>query len=401
MDKIVDFPDRESIEQEAAEWLIKLDGESVLRPEELQALREWMHRSPLHRDELINLSEFWRDQSLVALPISLEELYYETSSMTNSKVQMNWSRYQWLAVSAALGITICLLLVYKVDGLVRHSNDSILIADKVKSSETNYAYFATAIGQQRTVTLSDGSVVFLNTNSQIRVDYQPGYRNILLLQGEAHFDVSRQPDRPFQVYAGRGRVQALGTAFTIYYRESDDVDITVTEGKVALSVLTKEEGGGINKSELFKDKSKRIVTSAAQLPAYYVTIPIDELGVLEAGQATSILVAEETGTAQGYKLDKIKSVSEEELERRAAWRSGLLIFTGNSLEEVVNEISRYTTLSIEIIDPELKKIRIGGRFSIESTDALFNALEANFGLQVTHMDYNHVQISSASKHSIE
>ena len=90
-------------------------------------------------------------------------------------------------------------------------------------------------------------------------------------------------------------------------------------------------------------------------------------------------------------------MAEEELARRGAWRDGLLIFTGDSLEDVVREVSRHTTLSIDIVDPELKQVRIGGRFSLSSTSEFFNALEANFGLGVTRLDYNRVEISAVSK----
>ena len=112
-------------------------------------------------------------------------------------------------------------------------------------------------------------------------------------------------------------------------------------------------------------------------------------------------MAQQPQAQSTYKLDQIKTIAQDELERRGAWRSGLLIFTGNSLEEVVAEISRYTTLNIEIVDPELKKIRIGGQFSVDgSTSALFDALEANFGLTITQLDYNRVKISAAKKNKI-
>ena len=118
---------------------------------------------------------------------------------------------------------------------------------------------------------------------------------------------------------------------------------------------------------------------------------------MEAGQETTILVAHKSVVDAPNQLDSIKQVAEDELVRRGAWRSGLLVFSGASLEEVVKEISRYTTLSIDIVDPELKTVRIGGRFSLESTTALFDALEANFDLKVTRLGYERVEISSAKK----
>jgi len=84
MDKVFDFPNKEKIEREAAEWLIRLDGDTQLSTDELSTLREWIQKSPLHRNELLSFREFWGDQSPVALPISLDELCY-TRSDTQKK----------------------------------------------------------------------------------------------------------------------------------------------------------------------------------------------------------------------------------------------------------------------------------------------------------------------------
>ena len=83
------------------------------------------------------------------------------------------------------------------------------------------------------------------------------------------------------------------------------------------------------------------------------------------------------------------------MARRLSWRKGLLIFAGEPLEEVVAEISRYTTVSIEITDPTVRTIKIGGQFRVGEIDAMFDVLEENFGLRVTRLSYNHIQLSAA------
>ena len=276
------------------------------------------------------------------------------------------------------------------------------------------------MGEQRQLELPDGSVIYLNTNSQVQIDYTATTRNILLLQGEAHFDVAKNPGRPFNVYAGGGLVQAVGTAFTVFFKDDEAIDVTVTEGKVALSALsikqgqlqvgtagkratpTQQQASNTSPSVKPATKTPEANPNSNQALAYYASIPVDKLGELEAGQVTTLIVAQQPQAQSTYKLDQIKTIAQDELERRGAWRSGLLIFTGNSLEDVVAEISRYTTLNIEIVDPALKKIRIGGQFSVDgSTSALFDALEANFGLTVTQLDYNRVKISAATKNKTE
>ena len=377
MDKVYDFPDRKQVEEEAAEWLIKLDGDTSLSPTQLQELRRWMHKSPAHKDELLSFGEFWSNQSLVALPITLEELYYQDPETSKRSA---WGKRSSFMVIASM-LLFAIAVWFKGSWFDRHS-------------DLNSALYATAIGQQKTIDLPDGSTVFLNTNSQLQIDYSEHLRNVILLQGEAHFDVAKASDRPFRVYAGRGRVQAVGTAFTVHYRNGNDIGVTVTEGKVALGVLPQEQLEKIEISPLaaHAPSAAKHKKSSAPLGVPPASI-VDELGVLEAGQMTAILVAQ--GDANANKLDDIQTIAEDELQRRESWRSGVLVFAGNSLQEVVSEISRYTTLSIEIVDPELNNIRIGGRFSVESPDALFDALEANFDLQVTRLGYKRVEVSSS------
>ena len=390
MGNIHELPDRETIEHEASAWLVRLDSERRLEPEELDQLRTWMQRSPSHREELLSLSEFWGDQSLTALPIPLERLCYDPTDKKTAVTAIRWQSFQPQALAALLVMAIGIALVVNTSWLTG-------------GVDQNTARYATAIGQQRSITLPDGSILHLNTNSQVKIDYSPAYRNVKLLQGEAYFDVAKQPERPFRVYAGRGRVQAVGTAFTVFYRNNNDVDVVVTEGTVALGVLNEKAATKADEdiSQLTAQPAKPIQSESSSTlnpPAtdYYLAMPVNELGLLEAGQETTILLAQDSKT-DGKPLDSVKTIAQSEIERRGAWRSGLLVFSGNSLEEVVAEISRYTTLSIDIVEPDIKQLRIGGRFSVDNTRALFNALEANFGLKVTQLDLQRIEISSSKK----
>lgn len=385
MNKVYEFPEREVIEQEAAEWLVQLDGERVPDDAMLARLREWMQRSPAHREELLRLNEFWSDQSLVALPIALDQLCHEPAAAAPPERQPLAGFYP----RGMIATMASLLVLF-----------SVVLSDYRPAVWQNFwgkqsGLYASAIGEQRSLELADGSTVYLNTNSQVKIDFGANFRDIYLLQGEAYFEVAKQPARPFRVFAGRGRVQAVGTAFTVRYHINDDVDITVTEGTVALAVLKAGEDV-IDISATQKVDPVNAVSPPAieqLLPA----VPVDQLGLLKAGQVTTILIADHSNADSAKSLAEIKTVSAQELDRRGSWRSGLLIFSGNTLEEVVAEVSRYTPLSIDIVEPQLKSLRIGGRFSVESPRALFDALEANFGLRITQLDYQRVEISSAAE----
>ena len=105
-------------------------------------------------------------------------------------------------------------------------------------TEAQPTHFLTQVGEQKTIALSDGSTVILNTDSVLDIELTENSRIMRLTQGEAHFDVAPNPDRPFLVYAGDGIVKAVGTAFTVYLRKKA-VEVTVSEGVVALIARAK------------------------------------------------------------------------------------------------------------------------------------------------------------------
>lgn len=226
----------------------------------------------------------------------------------------------------------------------------------------------------------------LNTNSQIEVEYNEGFRNINLLQGEAHFEVAKNPDHPFRVYAGMGRVQAVGTAFTVYLKDKG-MNVLVTEGRVALASL------GVSEHSRTSQEQAGDIRGVQLDP--YVSSQSKNIGILEAGESVTLAVADSTGASERQLNHVVEVVDESELSRRQSWRDGLLVFSGEPLEQIVFEISRYTTVSIEIPDPDLKKIQIGGRFKVGDIDNMFDVLETNFGLQVNRLSYNRVELKAA------
>ena len=72
------------------------------------------------------------------------------------------------------------------------------------------------------------------------------------------------------------------------------------------------------------------------------------------------------------------------MERRFSWLNGQLVFRNEKLQQVIKEISRYVPAQIVIDDPELKEMRISGRFTIGDTDALLEAIEVSFNVHASH-----------------
>lgn len=373
-ENVVEFPDRKVIEDEAGAWLIKLDGDGVPSAEDLASLRDWLARSPVHREQLNSLADFWGKMNVLtelAVPLGHPNGDVKIGSVERFRQVMPRMRVAGFATAiVAIGVATAFWL-------------------RPDPNADSNGLYATAVGQQQSTTLADGSVVLLNTNSQLEVDFDYEFRNIRLLQGEAHFTVAKDIERPFRVYAGNGRVQAVGTAFSVYLKD-DSIDVTVTEGEVTLAAVGRL-GTDAMPQQGISPGSDRSSGAIAKINNGYV----ESLGTLRAGESTTFQSVPDAGTPGP--INTIETIEAPEMAKRLSWRDGILTFTGEPLEVVVDEITRYTTISIEFADPLVKAKRIGGRFPIGETDAMFDTLEANFGLRVTRLSHDRVLLSAADE----
>ena len=375
MNNISDFPDRAIIEEEAGAWIIMLDSETEPSEQQRQAFKEWMSRSPAHREEVKNLAKFWGKMNILTeLAVPQHIVPHNRKSRRQKQSSPFISNIAIAAYSLSLAVGIALWV------------------QLAPSNSPQNGLYATAVGQQKTIQLRDGSTLQLNTNSQVRVDYTDQHRDIRLLQGEAHFDVAKNPNKPFRVAAGHGLVQAIGTAFAVYLN-GDQLNVTVTEGQVGLQSLRPTYKINPAKSaaaQPIKSAAAPEVASAAAQEIEKATAKQQSLGQLNAGQSITITnLLADSSAAQAIET-AIEEISPQELERRLSWRKGYITFSGAPLDQVVAEIGRYSLISIELTDPTMASIKIGGQFRVGETDAILESLEKNFGLQVKRIAYNRV-----------
>lgn len=375
-ENIVEFPDRKAVEEEAATWLIKLDGDTVPSADELASLREWLARSPVHREQLASLAGLWGKMNVLtelAAPLGHVEGGVMRGPFNKTRdVIPQIARAGFVTAIVVFGIAVAATLLLRSDPFL-----------------SSNGFYSTAVGEQQATKLADGSVVLLNTNSQVKVEYENEYRNIRLLQGEAHFTVAKNAERPFQVYAGNKRVQAVGTAFSVYLKD-DAIDVTVTEGIVALASV----------SSASPNQPQQAVNQTTSMPSAgsnaiagidFIEVPV----TIKAGE--SVTLPNSSGLNTVSSINAIETVEAREMTKRQSWRGGMLTFYGDRLEDVVNEISRYTTVSIEM-DPALRDKRTGGQFPIGGgTEAMFDILEANLGVRVIRLSHDRVLLSAAEE----
>jgi transmembrane sensor len=180
--------------------------------------------------------------------------------------------------------------------------------------------FITGKGETKVVALKDGSVVTLNTASEIQVNYSDTLRSVELVQGEVLFDVAKNKTRPFVVSAGDTNVRAVGTSFTVRRLEAAPVQVLVREGVV----------------EVFKP-----ATDAAPLR-------VAANSMAEAPQNETAIAA--------------RSLPPAQLRRQLAWQKGQIAFEGETLAQAAAEFARYSDTRIVIEDQALAREEIAGLF---------------------------------------
>jgi len=202
--------------------------------------------------------------------------------------------------------------------------------------------YVTAKGETRVVALRDGSVVTLNTGSEIVVEFTDATRTVRLIRGEALFDVSKNVLRPFVVGAGDTRVQVVGTSFTVRNMEALPVQVLVREGIVEVS-----------DPMISGDHVVRITanTRAVALPNH------------SAISATPVVPAE--------------------LHRELAWKDGLLSFEGQTLGSAAAEFDRYSDTRIVIADPVLAQEEIAGLFKANDPVGFAQTVATSLSARVT------------------
>lgn len=199
------------------------------------------------------------------------------------------------------------------------------------------AAYSTSVGDVRTVVLSDGSQATLSSDSKIATAFSRGERRIDLQQGEAYFEVSKNPQRPFVVTAGGRQVVAVGTRFAVR-RDSVDLRVVVTEGTVRLQPGSTGEASPVRPT------------------------------LLHAG---STALASSHGVL-------VRTGSVEDAERLVDWREGYLTFRDSTLADAAAEFNRYNVRKIVMGDPQVAALRVGGNFRWSNTDTFVRLLEQGF-----------------------
>jgi transmembrane sensor len=314
-------PSPEQLFEEASAWLARLEaGDATALERERFAV--WLARSPAHAKAWQEARELLSALELPARSVRRRAGAVRTMRRRVGAAQPARQRQKahhplprFARAAAGLALAAALVALWQPPLLDDWRSD-----------------YHTAWGEQRRISLADGSQILLNTDSAVAVDLAGSERRVRLLRGEAFFQVAHAPERPFWVEAGLARARVTGTAFSVD-KAGDEVLVTVAEGRVETSAA---------------------VSAAAPVP-------------LLPGQSISYL---------GNHRQEVRTV---DVARSLAWRQGRLVFIQEPLSRVVEQINRYRPGRLVIIDPALNDRPVTAVFSLERLEDAVEALEQSIG----------------------
>ncbi len=296
-----------NIRQEAADWVARLQRPGRNPNADAMGLQHWAETSPDHAEALAEATQIW------------EELKGAGSIFRDAELKLRRRRLR-IAAGVALAAA-CLTVAF------------------INDRGTSVTY-STPVGGQQQITLADGSLVFLDSNSRVVVKYTRSRRLVNLPQGSAYFKVAKNAARPFIVETRYSITKAVGTAFLIQNSPTSAIT-TLVEGRVLVSAPV----------SVFRNSTVRPV-------------------VLYPGQLWT------SSDQHVYNLSKIA------MEKALAWQSGRLFFDNESLSDAAEEFNRYSSIPIVIETENAARVRISGIFNIHDEQSFTSAVSAIYGLNV-------------------
>lgn len=302
----------EMLLQQASGWLAQMHSGGLTEAGQGE-LTEWRNADPSHEQAFQQVQAAWtgleglRGRTIPgSTPLPNEKNQHQPSRKTVS-LPKRQPQNRIIAIACSLLLAASLILL-----------------NLPLSWQADYL---TGKGEQRTVTLADGSQVMLNTDTALAIHFGKNLRRVELLAGEAFFEVAKGKPQAFAVTVSGNEVRAVGTAFNVR-RDPDQTEVQLVEGIVDLS-------------DSHHLKPTR----------------------LKAGQ-TAWMSDEGIATQAGLPGDM------------AVWREGYLQFDGVPLKDAIAQINRYRNGWIVLLNDQFANKRVSGLFRLNALDQAVDSLKA-------------------------
>ena len=335
---------REAVAEQAAEWFVQ-NRAGPLERETRAGFVAWLRASPLHIEEYLGIAAVARELTAAADDPEFrpEVLLQQAHAAPDNIVALERPRLRRSVTAPAVRRThlwpraaaAAVVLMAVAATAIWSTRDG----ERFGLPRT----YSTVHGEQRVQQLPDGSVLHLNTDSQVTVRYSRRERLVYVDRGQALFQVAHAGERRFRVAAGEAGIVAVGTEFDVY-RKSGAVTVTVVEGTVAVFAGTSPH-----------------FPPGALLPE----------NALRLGAGYQLEVGSQIGAP--LRLDARAAV---------AWLHRQIAFENWALGDVAAEFNRYGPIPLEVDDQAIRALRISGVFDAYDTDSFAAFLETLNGVVV-------------------
>ena len=304
------------VDEQAALWFTRQHSQK-LSPQQRQEFKQWIEND-IHRQAYQAIAEIWR---------GCEVLFRPTIPVVEKRKRSMWRPF--IHTTA----TFCLLTILYLP----YSRLPALLMDNMTLATSS---------QPKEMTLADGSKVFLDRETQVRVAYIQEERRLWLDKGQAYFKVKSNPYRPFYVHADSRLIKVVGTEFEVSRYQNNQINVAVHEGIVEVKTTEKA-------------------------PSAY----------LYAGSQAVSQSAGDTLAISNVNIDSVGS-----------WRFGQLHFFERPLNEVITKLKPYLDINIQISSPEIAKMKVSGVANINDAKSFITAIPLILPVNVVFSDKNNALI---------
>jgi len=379
------------IYEEAAEWVVELQIGDIDAAARVR-LDGWFRTSPEHIRAFLELSNIWEEgaDKDVSRIFSKPELIARGQAVRSNVVALETGEQGGPAHVASASDTPA---VQSSDDRREQSPSrlrpagrkrwaiyslaaSIGVLAVIVGALTLYrswpSTYTTGIGEQRTITLADGSRVELNARSKIRVHFSKEERDIELLDGQALFYVAKDASRPFIVTSDEAHVRAVGTQFDVYRKSSGTTAVTVIEGRVAVLAGTPPfMGTSLPQGPRAPSMSHETADQKDIAEPAHLAFPGASPGVLVSAGEEVLVTAQQ--------ISKPENAS---IALATAWTRRELVFDEASLSDVAAEFNLYNRKPLIVTGTAPKDFHVTGVFSSTDPRSLLRFLRAQKGIRV-------------------
>jgi transmembrane sensor len=342
---------RERVIDQASAYITRLDaGASDADREEI---RQWLTDSELHRTVFLEMAALWDELSVLD---SLEEMFPMDTLVPPPSDRPPLFGKRCIAAGFALvmiGTLAWNLLAPPADINSIAGPESITLQ-----------VHSTAQGEQKSVSLADGTTIVLNTNSRVIIKDAPEGSHVFLEQGEAYLDVAAGSETALRVFAGRQMIEPKGQ-LSLMRHDTDSLEILVRDGSATRTFLPETVDalmGQDNVDSILSRTWSPFEIRSGQLVNLLPALPVDSPAyLLEADQVEAML----------------------------AWTDGRINFDNQTVDQVFEALGRYTGLRVDAVDT-VRDIPIRGTYTVGDTDGLLLSLRELYNIQSMQVGENHI-----------